>query len=349
MKSSTQRSPSRLNEKYYHPSNLNPKLLEKLQCQSCFSQKPTLNLQDTCLFCSNCEKEYPHAEGIPSLLSKEMRAQAARYNHHYIELRLREGWASDMPGYYEGLPYSDITHRHSAEWHIRAKHFERIQKWIQKKHGSKRLDILDAGAGSGWMSRILAQSGHQVIMTDVNSGNHGLGAVANTSSDLMPLQTTLEIFPFRDNSFDLVIFNASLHYSQSTQAILRETQRVLHDSGYCIIADSPIYSNEKALAHAKQRTEKYYRELNATELIPNYHPLLRKTLFDQPFYRINFLQKDISLLEWLKKTFFEKIGKTVGSYFPVVVCSPIVIQGYNRNHKEKSYSPKQPSFNPDNS
>jgi SAM-dependent methyltransferase len=56
----------------------------------------------------------------------------------------------------------------------------------------------------------------------------------------------LDCLPFQDGQFDVVIFNASFHYSEDYEITLREALRCLKPDGLVVICDTPWYSREES-------------------------------------------------------------------------------------------------------
>ncbi len=59
-------------------------------------------------------------------------------------------------------------------------------------------------------------------------------------------QAELDNLPFADGQFDLVIFNASFHYSENYEKTLAEALRCARRNGTVLIADTPWYSDERS-------------------------------------------------------------------------------------------------------
>jgi ubiquinone/menaquinone biosynthesis C-methylase UbiE len=57
----------------------------------------------------------------------------------------------------------------------------------------------------------------------------------------LPVQAEFDHLPFSDNTADIVVFKAALHYSVDIHATLIEALRLLNSTGSLIILDSPIY------------------------------------------------------------------------------------------------------------
>src|SRR5690606_35852092 len=110
-------------------------------------------------------------------------AQAARYAPfiaNYDKVRRREAWGHDRGDYYRALPYRDLSGRHERIWRIRAKSFDALLNAVVEPLSAGRnepLNILDAGAGNGWLSYRLALQGHHLLATELRlDENDGLGA-----------------------------------------------------------------------------------------------------------------------------------------------------------------------------
>jgi ubiquinone/menaquinone biosynthesis C-methylase UbiE len=125
----------------------------------------------------------------------------------------------------------------------------------------RALDVLDLGAGNGWLSYRLASRGHRLAAVDllVNPLD-GLGAYVHYDVSFTPVQAEFDRLPLAKDRADLVIFNGSLHYAVNYETTLGEALRVLRDDGLLVIMDSPVYHDptsgkqmiqEREVAYAK--------------------------------------------------------------------------------------------------
>ncbi|NUO78460.1 methyltransferase domain-containing protein [candidate division KSB1 bacterium] len=252
--------------------------------------------------------------GIPQLLKPERAPSIREYCAKYDRLRLQEGWASTDPEFYLQLPFHDRTGRHVSQWQLRAQSFRQLQKWIEKTHGLQRLRILDAGAGSGWMSRLLAET-HHVLATDVNGGAHGLNA--HVQRRFLAVQAELDCLPLAANSFDLIIANASAHYANDVQQFFAEAARVLRPGGRLVVMDSPVYRDQAAVAAAHERTRDYYARNRVPELAQNYGGLARELFIKPSAFDFTCLRRDFDNFSPIKKWLREKLGKASAARFPI--------------------------------
>lgn len=173
-------------------------------------------------------------------------AERQRFLEDYLRIRRAEGRGSDDPEYYFALPYRDMTGRLADQWNMRGltyRYFER--RVLPSMERGRPLDLLDLGAGCGWMSYRLALRGHRPIAVDIlNDGRDGLGAARHYFEKMDPFprfNAEFDQLPYRDASFDAALYNASLHYSSDYSKTLREARRCLRPGGRILILDSPVY------------------------------------------------------------------------------------------------------------
>ncbi len=172
-------------------------------------------------------------------------ATRRRFLEEYRTIRMAECRGSSDSEYYRALPYEDLRGTNSAQWAIRGKsyrYFERnLLSQIDLKVG-RALDVLDLGAGNCWMSYRLSLCGHKPVALDIfNDAMDGLGAARHYRRTFPRVEAEFDHLPFRTESFDLAIFNASIHYSADYRRTLSELRLCLRPGGHIVILDSPIY------------------------------------------------------------------------------------------------------------
>jgi SAM-dependent methyltransferase len=255
----------------------------------------------------------------------------AQFAREYRTVRRAEGWGSQDGAYYRALPYNDLTGRFPGIWRIRARSYTTfIRQVIEPLEASSapHLKVLDLGAGCGWLGHRLAQRGHRVAAIDLlDDPLDGLGATRHYATDLLPLVAEYDHLPFASRVVDLVVFNASLHYSTDYAATLREALRVLRPRGTLAILDSPMYSDptsgERMVQERRARFLATYGF--ASDALPSEHFLTSA--------RLATLASDLGLewqvhrpvLDWRSW-----LGRTVGGIrarreparFPVIVGRP---------------------------
>lgn len=188
-----------------------------------------------------------------------------RFIKDYSGIRRAEGRGSSDPEYYRALPYRDITGKNSAQWAIRARSYRRFEAHllagIERELG-RPLDILDLGAGNGWMSNRLTLRKHRLVALDIFiDQSDGLRAVRYYPLPFPCVEAEFDQLPFADASFDLAIYNSSIHYSTDYRRTLTEARRCLRRPGRFVILDSPVYKRpEDGERMRNERHEQFERQ-----------------------------------------------------------------------------------------
>jgi SAM-dependent methyltransferase len=195
-------------------------------------------------------------------MDREMRRQFLK---DYSRIRRAEGRGSSDPEYYRALPYRDITGKNAAQWAIRAKsyrHFEELVLPVIEQEAGRPLDILDLGAGNGWMSYRLSLRKHRLVALDIFADqSDGLRAARYYPVPFPCVEAEFDQLPFADESVDLVIYNSSLHYSTDYHRTLGEARRCLRRQGRFVIVDSPVYKcPEHGVRMRNERHEQFERQ-----------------------------------------------------------------------------------------
>lgn len=106
-------------------------------------------------------------------------------------------------------------------------------------------EIVDLGCGvTGNNTLYLLEKGKKVISCDF--AEEALKVVKNIKGSKTLLFDMLEVFPFEDNSTDLVIADLSLHYfkEKDTNIIISEIKRILKPNGYLFFRLNSTNSTE---------------------------------------------------------------------------------------------------------
>src|SRR5262249_27000189 len=137
----------------------------------------------------------------------------------YGHIRTAEGRGSDDPSYYRMLPF----HR-TWDWRIRAATFEYLKRHILP---APCKQILDLGAGNCWLSNRLIELGHKPVAVNLSSNPaDGLRARRHYENPPPAIEADFHELPFPEHLFDLVIYNASFHYSPDYKRAIAEARRV---------------------------------------------------------------------------------------------------------------------------
>jgi SAM-dependent methyltransferase len=182
-----------------------------------------------------------------------------RFRTEYANHRATEGHSSVDAS---TLPY--VTSGPLArQWSVRARSWEafyhRVLRPAQQRadvRAAGPLRVLDLGAGNGWLAHRAAVGGAEALALDVRDDRvDGLGA-APSRSPIERVIASFETIPIRDDAFDLVVFNASLHYAEDLRRALREARRVARLGAPIVVLDSPFYrcaADGDAMVREKRR------------------------------------------------------------------------------------------------
>ena len=221
----------------------------RLQCPACRRA-----LSGAQRVCSGCGFQLLEKGGIFRALTPDRQLALGQFIREYELVRGKEGRWSSSSEYYLELPFKDLTGHNSWQWSIRARTYRYLERRVLSQIESAYpggADVLDVGAGNCWLSYRLAGRGHRPVAIDLldNEGD-GLGA-AKHYFDHLPqpfqrFQAEMDRLPFVAAEFDIVIFNASFHYSVDYRKTLQEALRCLRRPGHVIIVDSPFYWHDQS-------------------------------------------------------------------------------------------------------
>lgn len=223
-------------------------------CPNCHSRVSGANSSADTYLCPGCGFSISDEGGIYRALRPKRQPYFERFMEQYSLVRAKEGRGSSSSDYYLALPFQDLTGNNSWQWQIRARTFQHLEKHLLPKierHYPNGCDVLDIGAGNCWLSYRLGLRGHRPVAVDLlDNEADGLGAgvhyLRQMKQPFPRFQAEMDCLPFGDAQFDIVIFNASFHYSVDYEVTLAEALRCLRRPGHLIIADSAFYHREES-------------------------------------------------------------------------------------------------------
>jgi SAM-dependent methyltransferase len=189
-----------------------------------------------------------------------------RFRAAYAEHRAAEGRSYDRDALL-ALPY--LTHGPFArDWTVRARTFDAFVASVlipAARTVDRPLRLLDVGAGNAWLSWRVAHLGVEAVAVDLREDDvDGLGAAREylewSAGSFRRVVASFDALPVADARFDLVVFNASLHYACDLASVLREARRTTLQGGRIVILDSPFYERDAdgaAMVAEKLRTARH--------------------------------------------------------------------------------------------
>jgi len=187
-------------------------------------------------------REFARSDGIYRFLSDERLEELEPELSQYRRVRERDGYRQRDAAYYRALPFVDRRDPEASVWRVRRQSFRNLCSGILPA-GSLR--VLELGAGNCWLTNRLTQLGHRCVALDLlDDAEDGLGAGRYYESGFTRVQADFDALPFEPRQFDVVIFNASLHYATNPAATLRRAGESLASGGALVVMDSPVFATE---------------------------------------------------------------------------------------------------------
>lgn len=243
-----------------------------IQCPGCSRPLGALkrtapSLFDGGLYCPVCSTQIRNHQGIWIALTAQREEYFRQFIHDYQQVRAAEGRGSDQADYYLALPFRDLSGRNQHQWAIRGRTFRYLEDHIfsRLEAAMPTLDVLDLGAGNGWMDYRLTLRGHRPVAVDLlTNGTDGLAAACHYLTRIRTLfprfQAEFARLPFTDAQFDCALFNASFHYAEDYEKVLGEAIRCIRVGGWVVIADSPWYAEEESGEKMLLERRRYFVE-----------------------------------------------------------------------------------------
>lgn len=158
--------------------------------------------------------------------------------------------------------------KHGKGEHVRDSHNPFVEK--ARDYLPAEGAVLDIGCGVGMDAAYLADSGYDILATDISSEVLAQNDTyfQQENLDFAKLDASQAPLPFEDKTFDAVYSHLALHYydDETTHALFAEIYRILKDGGVlafaCKSVDDPNYGVgdevEKDMFNAKGHLRHFF-------------------------------------------------------------------------------------------
>lgn len=217
------------------------------------------------LKCAHCGTDFEIQGGIYRFLLPERCKEIQPFLNQYRLVRERDGYRSYTKEQYHRLPDIQTGNPQAEVWKVRRESFGRLLSLLDGQF----LAILDLGAGNGWLSYRLAELGHCLATVDwLDDENDGLRVHRHYPVQFTCVQADFDALPFSDHQFDIVIFNASLHYSPDIRRTLCKAREMLKPEGQIFVMDSPTFhSDESGQMMLREQNDRLHNNYGLREVI----------------------------------------------------------------------------------
>ena len=250
------------------------------RCRTALGALPGDDASGGVVDCGACSIRYEQVDGIWRFLPPDRAEHFERFLADFTAVRLAEGRGSDDPARYVDLPEPAPGDPLAWQWSMRATTWRYVCEKVLPRFGPG-LRVVDVGAGVGWLSNRMDQLGHSSVAIDLTvDGRDGLGAARHYAPRWPRLQAEFDRLPLAPAQADLVVFNASLHYSVDYAVTLAEAVRVLRPGGRILVLDSPTYRHEASGARmvAERHADFARRFGTRSDSVPSIEYLTRARL-----------------------------------------------------------------------
>ena len=210
--------------------------------------------------CRMCARTYERRDGVWRFLTSARAERLAPFIAQYRAVRDRDGHRRTLPAeHYRTLPSVPRTDPQAAEWLVRRETYHHLLQRVLAAE-SQPMQVLDVGAGTGWLSHRLASLNQRVVAVDaLDDEADGLGAWRHYDVPFVVVQADFDALPLVPKQFDLVVFNGSLHYAPDAAATLARARRMLAPNGALVVMDSPMFRRDRDGAAMVDEKHSHFR------------------------------------------------------------------------------------------
>ncbi len=149
----------------------------------------------------------------------------------------------------------------------------------------------------------------------------------NHSFDLWPhkIIADMNILPFKDESFDLIIISATSHHSTTPESLINEISRILKVDGQCLMINDPTWGIIKNLGGPDNTLAYRESHINENEYsIWRYNRMFRKANLGYKHLFSDYYDNKLDNLNITSKTRFAFIARIVGYVWKIKIIKNII-------------------------
>jgi SAM-dependent methyltransferase len=214
-------------------------LLDVLACPSCgggalgltVREERESSVAEGDLHCPGCRRTYPVTEAVPRLVDRDELRRSPSKSFGYQWLKWLKG------GFEQQRIYGSDLGKEMKEF------FQYTGLGPDELKGKR---VLDAGCGSGRLTRELGARGARVVGMDVHAAVAEVQRACDPRSDVAIVQGSILKPPLRERSFDLVWSEGVIHHTGNTPGAFDQLAHLVKPGGRLFVwvywsEERPIY------------------------------------------------------------------------------------------------------------
>lgn len=189
-------------------------------------------------------------------MTPEFEKHLLSYLPVFEKYRTNIGVAPTTRSDWKQLPFGAFAN--DASWKWRRQSLAIIQNHLQQ---NKLETVLEIGSWNGWLSKYLAKKSDMVVAADYFTNPFdGIGNLNELADNIEPIQCNVETlkFDFKPQSFDLIVLNHCLTYTESPCDFIQNLIPLLKDGGEIISLGNTFYKNPKLKTQQNEAANENY-------------------------------------------------------------------------------------------
>ncbi|MBC2852106.1 methyltransferase domain-containing protein [Cetobacterium sp. 8H] len=263
----------------------------------------------------------------------------------YCEKKILEVLDFDfLNAYDENSDKNKVSFDKQAEEYEESKYINQknsVLQLINKGYPYTEKRVLDLGAGTGFVSREVANFAKEIYALDISDvmiKKMNILNQKNNLTNIIPIKGDAHNLNFEDNFFDTVITRLTLHHLKDVDLALNEIKRVLKNFGELIIVDV-IASDDDEKADLQNSFDKI-RDFSHNKFFKLNE--LKKKLKEIDFYNleVNIWKEERNFRDWIKLAKYKDKDNVLFNIMKYFAVNGIKL-GLDLEYKEPELSFKQ--------